>query len=325
MAEPLGADRLLALYRKMLLIRRFEERCNALFLQGRIPSTLHLYIGQEASATGVCSALRQDDYVLGTHRPHGHALAKDVSPRIIMAELMAKATGCCRGKGGSMHVGDVRQGVFPAVAIVGAGCPIAAGVGLSAKMRGTDQVAVAFHGEGAANEGDWHEALNMAAIWKLPVIYVCENNLYGASTHFDKVFRVAHVSDRASAYGMPGVTVDGNDVEAVRDAALEAVARARAGEGPTLLETLTYRQCGHSRSDACDYRPDDEEAEWKSRDPLTVTGARLLAEPHSLPQSALDEAEASVAAEIDDAIAFADASPAPSPDELERYVYWEGD
>ncbi len=315
---PSNAD-LIALYRTMLLIRRFEERCNALFLQGRIPSTLHLYIGQEAVATGVCSVLRKDDWVVGTHRPHGHALAKGVSPRVIMAELMAKATGCCRGKGGSMHVGDVRQGVFPAIAIVGAGLPIAAGAALSAKMRGTDQAAVGFHGEGAANEGDWHEALNMASIWRLPVLFVCENNLYGASTHFTKAFAVAHVADRAAAYGMPGEVVDGNDVVAVRDAAYRAVRRARAGEGPTLLECMTYRQCGHSRSDACDYRPDEEEASWKERDPLKVAAASLSA---SFDPSAI---EADVAAEIDDAVAFAEASPPPSPEDLERHVYWEGD
>jgi pyruvate dehydrogenase E1 component alpha subunit len=315
---------LVELYRRMLLIRRFEERCNALFLQGRIPSTLHLYIGQEAVATGVCSALRKDDWVFGTHRPHGHALAKGVSPRVIMAELMARVTGCCRGKGGSMHVGDVREGVFPAIAIVGAGCPIAAGAALSAKMRGTDQVAVAFHGEGAANEGDWHEALNMAAIWKLPVVYVCENNLYGASTHFSKAFAVPRVSDRAAAYGMPGVTVDGNDVEAVRDAALQAVSRARAGDGPTLIECMTYRLCGHSRSDACDYRPDEEEALWKERDPLKIAADRIASSVPRVPFVPSD-LEAEVAAEIDDAIAFAEASPSPAPEDLARHVYWEGD
>jgi pyruvate dehydrogenase E1 component alpha subunit len=316
---------LLALYRRMLLIRRFEERCNALFLQGRIPSTLHLCIGQEAIPTGVGSVLRRDDWVFGTHRPHGHALGKGVSPRIILAELMAKATGCCRGKGGSMHVGDVREGVFPAIAIVGAGCPIACGAALSARMRGVDQVAVAYHGEGAANEGDWHEAMNMAALWKLPVLFVCENNLYGASTHFSRAFAVAHVADRASAYGMPGETLDGNDVEVVREAAARAVARARRGEGPTLLECLTYRQCGHSRSDACNYRPDDEEASWREHDPLLVTAARLTSPEHGLAPGALDALEAEVAAEIDDAVAYAEASPSPQPDDLMRHVYWEGD
>lgn len=321
----LSRTELVALYRKMLLIRRFEERCNALFLQGRIPSTLHLYIGQEAVATGVCAALRRDDWVFGTHRPHGHALAKGVSPRVIMAELMAKVTGCCRGKGGSMHVGDVREGAFPAIAIVGAGLPIAAGAALSAKMRGTDQVAVGFHGEGAANEGDWHEALNMAAIWKLPVVYVCENNLYGASTHFTTAFAVAHVADRASAYGIPGEVVDGNDVEAVHDTAARAVARARRGDGPTLLECLTYRQCGHSRSDACNYRPKDEEASWKEHDPLIVTAERLAAAGASAVQAELAALETEVAAVIDDAVAFAESSPDPVPDDLLRHVYSEGD
>jgi pyruvate dehydrogenase E1 component alpha subunit len=241
-----------------------------------------------------------------------------------MAELMAKVNGCCRGKGGSMHVGDVREGASPAIAIVGAGLPIAAGAALSAKMRGTDQVAVGFHGEGAANEGDWHEALNMAAVWKLPVVFVCENNLYGASTHFGRAFAVAHVADRASAYGMPGEVADGNDVEIVHDAADRAVSRARQGEGPTLLECMTYRQCGHSRSDACNYRPDDEEAAWKERDPLTVAATRLSSLDPSVPFD-LSGTEAEVSALIDDAVAFAEHSPDPEPDDLMRHVYWEGD
>ncbi|HSV74647.1 MAG TPA: thiamine pyrophosphate-dependent dehydrogenase E1 component subunit alpha [Chthonomonadales bacterium] len=320
-----GTAVLLDLYRCMLLIRRFEERCNALFLQGRIPSTLHLYIGQEAVAAGVCSALRVDDYVTGTHRPHGHALAKGVSPRAIMAELMAKETGCCKGRGGSMHVGGIEVGMFPAVAIVGAGSPIAVGAALSAKMRGSDQVSVSFFGEGATNEGDWHEAMNMAAVWKLPVLFVCENNLYGASTRFEHAFSVPNIAGRASAYGMPGSEVYGNDVEAVRAAALDAVARARSGGGPSLIECRTYRLCGHSRSDACAYRPDEEEADWRRRDPLPGTAARLRAAPHDVAQHRLDALEHEVAAEVDDAVAYAEASPSPDPAEVAAHVYWEGD
>src|SRR5437016_3513557 len=216
-------------YRDMLLIRRFEERCNALFLQGKIPSTLHLYIGQEATAVGVCSALRPDDLVFGTHRPHGHALSKGVRPHAIMAELFGKVGGCCKAKGGSMHVGDVSVGMFPAIAIVGANAPIAAGAALSAKMRGTGQVVVAYFGEGGANEGAVHEAMNIAAVWRLPVLFVCENNLYGASTPVSQVVAIENVADRASAYGMPGQIVDGNDVLAVRSAAQECVDRARRG------------------------------------------------------------------------------------------------
>jgi TPP-dependent pyruvate/acetoin dehydrogenase alpha subunit len=308
----------------MLLIRRFEERSNALFMQGRIPSTLHLYIGQEAVAVGVCSVLRTDDVITGTHRPHGHALAKGVTPRSIMAELMGKATGCCKGKGSSMHVGDMRVGMPPAIAIVGAGAPIAAGAALSAKLRATGGVAVCFMGDGAANEGVVHEAMNMAGIWKLPLIFACENNLYGASTSTAAAFAIDRISSRADAYGFAGETVDGNDVMAVRDAAAEAVARARRGDGATLIECMTYRLCGHSRSDACNYRPDEEEAEWREKEPLLAFRRRYASEGGPIAAADLDCIETEVAAIIDDAVAFADESPAPTLDDLMTDVYWEG-
>jgi TPP-dependent pyruvate/acetoin dehydrogenase alpha subunit len=313
----------LVYYREMMLIRRFEERCNALFLQGKIPSTLHLYIGQEAVAVGVCSALRKDDYALGTHRPHGHALAKGVSPDVIMAELFAKATGCCKAKGGSMHVGGMEEGMFPAIAIVGAGAPIAVGAALSAKMRGTDQVVVSFFGEGGSNEGAVHEAMNMAAIWRLPVLFVCENNLYGASTPVSQIVAIEHVADRASAYGMPGVIVDGNDVLEVRRVTLEAVARGRRGEGPTLIECKTYRLCGHSRSDACNYRSREEEAEWRDKDPLLVL-ARQLAK-QDVPAETLERIEREVSERIDVAVEFAENSPDPVAEDALLHVYWEGE
>jgi TPP-dependent pyruvate/acetoin dehydrogenase alpha subunit len=320
-ASP-AREECLALYRELLLIRRFEERCNALFLQGKIPSTLHLYIGQEAVAVGVCAALRTEDYVTSTHRPHGHALAKGVSPGAIMAELYAKVTGCCKGKGGSMHVGDVAVGMVPAIAIVGGGAPIAAGMGLSAKMRGTDQVVASFFGDGGANEGAVHEAMNMAAVWKLPVLFVCENNLYGASTAVAEVMAVEHVADRASAYGMPGLVVDGNDVLAVRAVTRAAVERARRGEGPTLIECKTYRLCGHSRSDACGYRTRDEETEWRGRDPLTVLASQMRAAGSGVDE-ALERVEREVEAEIDAAVAFAEESPDPAPEDALRHVFWE--
>jgi acetoin:2,6-dichlorophenolindophenol oxidoreductase subunit alpha len=322
--SPAGtAAECLALYRGMLLIRRFEERCNALFLQGRIPSTLHLYIGQEAVAVGVCAALRRDDYLTSTHRPHGHALAKGVGPGAIMAELYAKATGCCKGKGGSMHVGDIAVGMVPAIAIVGGGAPVAAGMGLSARMRGTDQVVASFFGDGGANEGAVHEAMNMAAVWRLPVLFICENNLYGASTAVGQVIAVDNIADRGAAYGMPGVVVDGNDVLAVRAVTREAVERARGGGGPTLIECKTYRLCGHSRSDACGYRTRDEEAEWRERDPLTVL-ARRLTEGGGVPPEVLDRIEQEVAAEIDEAVAFAETSPDPAAEDALLHVFWEG-
>ena len=314
---------LLALYHDVLLIRRFEEQCNALFLQGKIPSTLHLYIGQEAVAVGVCAALRPDDYVLGTHRPHGHAIAKGVSSRSIMAELFGKVTGCCKAKGGSMHVGDMSVGMFPAIAIVGANAPIATGAALSAKMRGSGQVVVAFFGEGGSNEGAVHEAMNMAAIWQLPVLFVCENNLYGASTPVTQITAIQNVADRAAAYGMPGVIVDGNDVVAVRDAARKAVERARAGEGPTLIECKTYRFCGHSRSDACGYRTREEEGEWRVKDPVSRLKLQLKEQTDSSNMDDVARIEAEVEAILDDAIRFADESPEPAPEDALLHVFWE--
>jgi TPP-dependent pyruvate/acetoin dehydrogenase alpha subunit len=313
-----GAD----IYRTMLLIRRFEERCNSLFMAGKIPSTLHLCIGQEAVATGVCAALRTDDYITSTHRPHGHAIAKGVSPRSIMAELMAKATGCCKAKGGSMHIGGMDAGMFPAIAIVGAGAPIAVGAALSAKMRATDQVVVCFFGEGGANEGAVHEAMNMAAVWRLPVIFVCENNLYGASTPVGHVVAIENIADRAAAYGMPGEVVDGNDVFAVLEATKRAVERARGKNGPSLLECKTYRFCGHSRSDGCHYRTREEEAEWKAKDPL-VRFRNWWADHGESPDD-LERIEVEVNAMVDDSVAFAESSPSPLPEDALRDVFWEG-
>lgn len=313
---------LLDLYRRMLTIRRFEERCNALFMQGLIPSTLHLYVGEEAVAVGVCSVLRREDYITSTHRPHGHAIAKGVSPRAIMAELFAKATGCSKAKGGSMHVGDIGVGMLPAIAIVGAGAPIAAGLGLGAKMRGTDQVAVCFFGDGGANEGAVHEGMNMAAIWKLPVIYVCENNLYAASTPVATAFAVPNIADRAAGYGMPGVIVDGNDVLAVRQVASEAVLRARRGDGPTLIECKTYRLVGHSRSDPRTYRTREEEAEWQAKDPLLRMRRLLVQEQHLVAEDEFDKLEGEVTAVIDDAVAFAESSPAPDPADTLKHVFF---
>ena len=315
---------LLDMYRKMLTIRRFEERCNALYMQGRIPSTLHLYIGQEAVATGVCAHLRDTDYVLSTHRPHGHAIAKGVAPRDIMAELFAKATGCCKGKGGSMHVGDMRVGMPPAIAIVGANAPIAAGMALAQKRMGDGGVTVCFFGDGAANEGAVHEALNMAAVWDLPVIFVCENNLYAASTSFETAFAIEHVADRAPAYGMPGLIVDGNDVQAVYESAGEAIERARQGGGPTLMECETYRLCGHSRSDPRTYRAKEEEALYQEREPIGRLAATLKRRG-LVTDGKLDQIEEEVAAVIDEAVDYAESSPDPEPTDTLQHVFWEED
>jgi TPP-dependent pyruvate/acetoin dehydrogenase alpha subunit len=307
----------------MLTIRRFEERCNQLFIQGRIPSTLHLYIGQEAVAAGVCAHLRSDDYLFSTHRPHGHAIAKGVAPRAIMAELYAKSTGCCKGKGGSMHVGDIRVGMFPAVAIVGGNAPLAAGAALAAKRLTEDRVTVCFFGEGAMNEGAVHEAMNMAAIWDLPVVYVCENNLYAASTPVSAAFKAPDLAGRATAYGLPGMAVDGNDVEAVYRAAALAIGRARQRQGPTLIEAKTYRLCGHSRSDPRTYRTKEEEAEWAARDPIPGLAGRLK-ERGLAGDDWLATAEEQVAGLIDDAVRFAEDSPSPEPEEALQHVFWAG-
>jgi TPP-dependent pyruvate/acetoin dehydrogenase alpha subunit len=299
----------LELYRELLRIRRFEERVYTLFLEGEIPGTLHQYQGQEAVAVGVCSVLERTDWITSTHRPHGHALAKGVSARAAMAELYGKATGCCRGRGGSMHLGDPDVGMLPAIAIVGGGNTVVTGLGLAFSLRRSSQVAVCFFGEGATNEGAFHEGLNFAAVRSLPVVFVCENNLYGASTAFARVSLVEDVAARAAAYGVPGRVVDGMDVLAVREAASEAVAAARAGRGPTLLECKTYRYVGHSRSDARGYRTRDEEEDWRARDPIVRLRARL----------ADDEAaavEVAVEAEIDDAVEFARSSPDPDPAEV---------
>jgi len=312
---------LLQLYRTMLTIRRFEERCNQLYLQGRIPSTLHLYIGQEAVAAGVCAHLRSDDYLFSTHRPHGHALAKGVSPRAIMAELYGKRTGCCRGKGGSMHVGDVSVGMFPAIAIVGGNAPLAAGTALAARRLTEDRVTVCFMGDGAMNEGAVHEAMNMAALWDLPVVYVCENNLYAASTPLAVAFKNEDLAGRAAAYGMLGAVVDGNDVTAVHQAAGEAIARARRREGPTFIEAQTYRQCGHSRSDPRTYRSRDEEAVWETRDPISNLAIRLE-ELGVVTAESLAAIEREVTALVDDAVAFAEESPLPEPAEALDHVFW---
>lgn len=312
---------LLDMYRTMMTIRRFEEQCNYLFMQGRIPSTLHLYIGQEAVATGVCAQLNPNDYMLSTHRPHGHAIAKGVALNSIMAELFAKVTGCCLGKGGSMHVGDMAVGALPAIAIVGGNIPIAAGLALAAKRLGTDRVAVAFFGDGAANQGAFHEGLNMAAIWNLPVIYICENNLYGASTPFSTVFNVDNIAGRAAAYGIPGVVVDGMDVEAVYQAAGEAVTRARRGDGPTLIECKTYRLVGHSRSDPRQYRAREEEEAWQAKDPIPRLGRRLK-ELGQATDETLAAIEDQVVQAVQASVAFAEESPYPEPADTLQHVFY---
>jgi len=316
------ADDMLRMYRQMQRIRQFEEKVNYLFLEGRMPGTLHLYVGQEACAVGVCEALQPTDWVTSTHRPHGHAIAKGVTLDSMMAELFAKTTGCAGGYGGSMHVGDPSVGALTAIAIVGGNIPVATGMALGFKMQRSGQVVACFMGDGAVNEGAFHEGVNMAAIWDLPVVFVCENNRYGASTPVEQVVRLERLADRAQGYGIPGVTVDGMDVIAVHAAAAEAVARARSGAGPTFLECETYRFVGHSRSDARTYRSRDEEAEWKQRDPIPALGRHLGSLGHATTEE-LQAIADEVTREIEAAVEFAERSPSPEPEDCLRNVLAE--
>lgn len=292
---------LLSLYRQMLLIRQFEERVKYLFLEGIMPGTIHQYQGQEACAVGVCSALGPRDVITSTHRPHGHALAKGLTAESLMHELFGKTTGCCCGKGGSMHVGDLDKGMVPAVAIVGGGVPIATGLALAFKMKKQERVAVCFTGDGAVNEGAFHEGVNMGAIWDLPVVYVVENNLYGASTPLGMVMKTKTIAERADAYGIPGLRLDGNDVLKVHEAAGQAVARARGGQGPTLLELVTYRITGHSRRDPALYQPQEEKEQALKNEPIGRFARYLLTEGVA-EQETLDEIGEQIDQEIEAAV-----------------------
>jgi len=304
----------------MLRIRHFEEKVYDLYGQNLVPGTIHLYAGQEAVAVGVCANLREDDYITSTHRGHGHCIAKGAQLNRVMAEILGKKTGYCKGKGGSMHIADFSIGMLGATAVVGAGLPIAAGAGLSIKLKKTDQVVACFFGDGASNQGTFHEAINMASIWNLPVLFVCENNLYAMGTHQTRVMAIENIADRAAAYGIPGVAVDGNDVLAVYEAAHEAVDRARKGEGPTLIECKTYRHKGHSRFDPATYRPKEEVGEWMKRDPIVQFKVRLL-EMKTLTEEETNKIEQEVAAAVEDAVKFATESPYPAPEEAVENVF----
>jgi len=305
-----------------VLIRKYEERIYFLFLEGKISGSIHQSHGQEACAVGMLYDLRPGDYMASTHRPASHDLAMGVSVEGMMAEMFGKATGCCRGKGGAMHTGDIEVGAIPANAIVGANIPIATGMALSCKYRQTDNVVVCFFGDGASNEGAFHEGINGAAIWDLPVIFVCENNLYGGSTSVMATMKIPNIAERAAAYGIPGEVVDGNDLLAVNEAATRAIARARRGDGPSLLELKTYRIAGHSRSDACAYRDDREEAEWFARDPIHIYRSRLL-EWRIASEQELMQIDAAVERKLDVAVQAAIAAPDPLPADALRHIYWE--
>ena len=295
-------------YRKLMTIRRFEEKVDEFFRQGKITGAVHTSVGQEAVAVGVSAALEERDLVVATHRGHGHCLMRGADLKAMMAELFGKATGLCRGKGGSMHIVDVKRGMLGAMGIVGAGMPIAAGVGLAIKMQKTGQVCVCFFGDNASNGGPFHEAHNVSSLWKLPVVFVCENNLYGISVSVKKSTSVEDIAVRAKGYNMPGVVVDGMDVLAVYRAAKEAVERARRGEGPSLLECKTYRFLGHSRGDPPygPYRTKEELDSWKKRDPRL-----LLIKQGELSPEEIERIDKEVAEAIEEAIRYAEASPQP--------------
>lgn len=309
-------------YWQMALIRAFEETLDGLFGQGVIMGTSHFCTGQEACAVGAVAALRPDDLVTSNHRGHGHFLAKGADPGRVMAELFGKATGYSAGRGGSQHMADFSLGFLGSNGITGGMIPIATGAALSQRLLGTGRVVLCFFGDGATGQGAFHEAVNMGAVWRLPVVYLCENNQYAMSTPVASAFREPSVARRAVAYGIPGVQVDGNDYFAVREAVSAAVREAREGSGPSLVETLTYRLCGHSKSDPCAYRPDDEEQAWRERDPLRIMAERLQAEGLASAEelAALrDQAQAAV----QDAVQFARESPDPDPSSVAEGLFVE--
>jgi TPP-dependent pyruvate/acetoin dehydrogenase alpha subunit len=304
----------------MWRIRRFEEAVDDLFARGLMHGTMHLSIGQEASATGACFGLDDLDAITSTHRGHGHCIAKGADLERMMAELLAKETGYCRGRGGSMHIADVSTGNLGANGIVAGGIPIAAGAALAYQMQGLDRVVLSFFGDGAANEGAFHEAVNLAAIWRLPVVFLCENNKYGMSFSTEKSFAIENISERGAAYGIPGVTIDGNDVELVHETVREAVARARRGDGPTLVEAVTYRWKGHSKSDKNLYRTKEEISQWRERDPITRF-ERVVRDRAVLDEQAIEDTRSAATEAVREAARRANAAPDASPDDLLEAVF----
>jgi pyruvate dehydrogenase E1 component alpha subunit len=317
------SDELLGMYKRMAVIRRTEKVAYDLFLAGLVKGTTHLATGHEAVAVGASAALRPDDYVFATYRGHHHAIARGAAPEACLAELMQKATGLCKAKGGSMHLTYAEGNMLGSYAIVGAHLPMAVGAAWSAKLRGTDQIAVAFFGDGATNIGAFHEALNLAAVWRLPVVFVCENNLYMEYTPIGAVTAADHpAADRAPGYKLPAVIVDGNDVVVVRDAVAEAAQRARAGDGPTVIEAETYRHYGHSRTDPAKYRPAEEVELWMKHDPIDVARARL--EALGVAPDQIKQLDDEATAEVADAMAAAKAAPAADVAEAFTDVWADG-
>ena len=317
----LTKDTLLWMYERMQTIRQFEDRVKVEFGKGKIPGFVHLYAGEEAVAVGICANLTDADFMTSTHRGHGHCIAKGVDVKGMMAELYGKATGICKGKGGSMHIADMDKGMLGANGIVGGGPPLACGSGLTAKTRKTDQVTICFFGDGASEQGTLHESLNLAAIWDLPVVFIAENNGYAESTPSTYHCSVENIADRAAAYNMPGVTVDGNDIFAVHEAAGEAIARARGGQGPTLLECKTYRFNGHFEGDAQTYKVPEENEKYRTTlDPIKLFRENVLAR-NAVAENELQTVDERVQSAIDAAVAFAEDSPFPQAQETFTDVY----
>ena len=301
-------EQMKSIYLYMRRIRMFETAAKRLYTENRMAGFGHLYAGEEAVAVGVCATLRTDDYISSTHRGHGHLIAKGGDIKLMMAELFARQTGYCKGKGGSLHIADFDVGILGANGIVGGGIPISVGAGLSIQMHGTNQVSVCFFGDGASDQGTFHESLNLASTWKLPVVFICENNLYAISISQKRHQAISDISVRAQGYNMPGISVDGNDVMAVYKVAQTAVERARSGSGPTLIECKTYRHGGHFAGDPANYRPQEEVEEWLKKDPL-LRYVEYLVENEILTKEEIGEIDAQIDKEIEEAIDFADAQP----------------
>jgi len=320
-AATVDAGTMIEMWRRMLRIRRFDEAATRLLRLGAMPGVLHLTTGQEAEVVGCCMALAPGDLVIGTHRNHGHPIALGGDVRALMAEVLGKATGVCGGKGGELHLIDPDVGALFSSAILGSGLPVAVGTALSSQVQSAGRVTLAPFGDGASNEGAIHESMNLAAIWKLPIVFICENNGYAVTVPASYAVSVADIADRAAAYGMPGAIADGTDPVAVRAAVAEAVGRAREGAGPSLVEVKTYRTVDHAENlPSQPYREESEVESWRKRDPVAAMRARLIGEG-AAGEAELDEIDGQVGAEIEDAVAFARSSPDPSPDDLWRGMY----
>jgi acetoin:2,6-dichlorophenolindophenol oxidoreductase subunit alpha len=318
--QDLDRETRIEMLKKMFQIRHFELQTEQFIIRGMIHGTCHLYIGEEASAVGAIYATKKDDYITSNHRGHGHCIAKGADLNLMMAELLGKSTGYCRGRGGSMHIADVDSGNLGANGIVGGSIGIATGAGLTARMKNNKKIVLCFFGDGAANEGIFHESINMASIWKLPVIYLCENNIYGMSTPMKEAFNINRISDRKMAYGIDGLTIDGNNLVEVYNTVSHFQRECRRGKGPVLIEVLTYRWKGHSKSDAQVYRSKDEVSEWVKRDPIKLYSRELL-EKKIITRKEIEEIENMARDDIKKAAEFAKDSPFPDPGTIEEDVY----